>query len=195
MMGSVGMEKTDGRSIASWEVGRASMISVDEAKSQLDRGMLAPLSVSTAVKSAYENTTKACLLEHKIKVYYEPFVLPLDVVYMGTTETYAPDFVAADLKVNGRRVIFETHPMVMHGMMRLGSTISKFGTFESMYGKDFYLVMISDLSEYTMNFRMGGKHLPKFCDEYWLVQYTNTKGGHPQKEAFDAHLNGFLRRV
>jgi hypothetical protein len=194
MMGSVGMEKMDSRSIASWEVGRAPMISVDDAKSQLDRGTLAPLSVSTAVKSAYENTAKACLLEHKIKVYYEPFVLPLDV-YLGATETYAPDFVAADLKVNGRRVIFETHPMVMHGMMRLGSTISRFGTFESMYGKDFYLVMVSDLSEYTMNFRMGGKRLPKFCDEYWLVQYTRTEHGHPQKGAFDTYLDGFLRRV
>ncbi len=170
---------------------RTHILSTDEAKTLLDMGFITPISAKTSVTTGYEYAFMDCLRQHRIKTYYEPFIMHLNVLH--EVDHYVPDFVT-ELRVDGKRVIIEPHSMSTLTDDEIHIAVDKYHRFRLRYGDGFYLIIASTISKEALNSRMNNR-LPAFCDEYWLVQNSMPDPIRHAKDSLNVILEEFLRRV
>ena len=180
--------------------GKSISISHSRLQSTVDINSLrgeALLRTETAVKSAYEEIFKECLLDLGVKSYYEPFSLWVGPCHGGDL-TYTPDFLT-ELSLNGRQVLLEPHPLRLSKHHRIHNDIMKFEKFKSKYGGRFYFILASDLCDDTIHER-ARTPLYKFSDEYWEVPHiwhdsTGWLCEQQVKETVHSHLEMLLRKA
>ncbi len=164
-----------------------------ESRVQLQREPLLSMPVltrETRVKSRYEEVFRTCLLEADISSSYEPFRFYLHKYSEGKEITYTPDFVT-ELTVNGKTVLLEPHPMRSMPRGQIVRDLSKFHSFMELAGKQYHLVLASDLPPGMLKqyVHFQGN---RFFSEYWQIPHLPFSGD--DQELYGA-VRGYLRSM